>query len=174
MTDGDGAPFRSTGGDRITHRLQSDEDPAVIAKRLTMKIYRMVRGGVQSADQLSTLRRCLTVSMGTKKCFLRIRYRYYSHRIERQAHRRLRRGGAVEGDALARWIKRVAAFPFDDIGDSIALYVSVSCQTSLEDLTTIVPAKPQPPFGVFTKASHDRVFKSAGPLFNRNSHFGSR
>ena len=45
MTDGEGAPFRSTGGDRITHRLQSDEDPTVIARRLTMKIYRMVRGG---------------------------------------------------------------------------------------------------------------------------------
>ena len=45
MTDGEGAPFRGTSGDRISHRLQSDEDPTVIAKRLTMRIYRMVRGG---------------------------------------------------------------------------------------------------------------------------------
>ena len=43
MTDGDGSPFRSTGGDRITHRLQSGEDLTVVAKRLTMKIYHMVR-----------------------------------------------------------------------------------------------------------------------------------
>jgi hypothetical protein len=36
-------PFRGKGGDRVTHKL-GGEDASTIAKRLTLKIYRMVRG----------------------------------------------------------------------------------------------------------------------------------
>jgi hypothetical protein len=44
MTDGEGTPFRGKGGDRVTHKLEAGEDPSTTAKRLTLKIYRMVRG----------------------------------------------------------------------------------------------------------------------------------
>ena len=44
MTDGDGKPFRGRTGDLVTHRLQPGEDPTIIAKRLTLSIYRTVRG----------------------------------------------------------------------------------------------------------------------------------
>ena len=44
MTDGAGTPVRGRSGEGITHKLQAGEDPTMIAKRLTMKIYRMVRG----------------------------------------------------------------------------------------------------------------------------------
>ena len=37
-------PFRARHGDRVTHKLQPGEDPTMIAKRLTLKIYLMVRG----------------------------------------------------------------------------------------------------------------------------------
>jgi len=38
------APFRGRSGDRVTHKMLPGEDPTVIAKRLTMRIYGMVRG----------------------------------------------------------------------------------------------------------------------------------
>jgi hypothetical protein len=44
MTDGEGGPVRGKSGERITHKLEAGEDAAIIAKRLTMKIYRMVWG----------------------------------------------------------------------------------------------------------------------------------
>jgi hypothetical protein len=37
-------PFRGRSGDRVTHQVQAGENPTVIAKRLTMRIYGMVRG----------------------------------------------------------------------------------------------------------------------------------
>ena len=44
MTDGEGTPVRGRSGEKITHKLQAGEIPQLIAERLTMKIYRMVRG----------------------------------------------------------------------------------------------------------------------------------
>jgi hypothetical protein len=44
MTDGDGAPVRSRGGDKFVHKLQPNENPDAIAKRLTVKIHRMAQG----------------------------------------------------------------------------------------------------------------------------------
>ena len=44
MTDGEGMPFRGRSGDRVMHKMLPGEDPTVIAKRLTMRIYGMVRG----------------------------------------------------------------------------------------------------------------------------------
>ena len=45
MTDSKGVPVRDlNNGERVTHKLQAGEDPTMIAKRLTMKIYRMMRG----------------------------------------------------------------------------------------------------------------------------------
>ncbi len=44
MTDGEGTPVRGRSGERITQKIQAGEDPSVIAKRLTMRIYRMARG----------------------------------------------------------------------------------------------------------------------------------
>ena len=44
MTDGEGKPFRGTSGERVTQKIQAGEDPSIVAKRLTMRIYRMVRG----------------------------------------------------------------------------------------------------------------------------------
>ena len=46
MTDGAGTPVRGRSGEGITHKLQAGEDPTVIAKRLTLKIHEMVRGGM--------------------------------------------------------------------------------------------------------------------------------
>ncbi len=43
MTDGESTPVRGRSGERVTHWLWAGEDPTLIAKRLTMKIYRMVR-----------------------------------------------------------------------------------------------------------------------------------
>jgi hypothetical protein len=58
MTDGDGVPVRRRhGGDVYKHTLQDGEDPAVIAKRLTLSIYRMARG-----DDLGGFNRRLTYS----------------------------------------------------------------------------------------------------------------
>ena len=44
MTDGEGTPARSRSGERITHKLEAGEDAGTIAKRLTLRIYRQVRG----------------------------------------------------------------------------------------------------------------------------------
>jgi hypothetical protein len=45
MTDSTGAAFRAIGtGEKITHTMRLGDDPAAIAKRLTMEIYRMLRG----------------------------------------------------------------------------------------------------------------------------------
>ena len=44
MTDGEGMPFRGKIGDRAVHKMLPGEDPTVIAKRLTLRIYGMVRG----------------------------------------------------------------------------------------------------------------------------------
>jgi hypothetical protein len=44
MTDGNGAPFRSLSGERMTHKLEAGEDAGVVAQRLTRKIYSMVQG----------------------------------------------------------------------------------------------------------------------------------
>ena len=44
MTHGDGRPFIGRSGERITQKLQRDDDPTVIAKRLTLQIYRSRRG----------------------------------------------------------------------------------------------------------------------------------
>ena len=47
MTDGKGGtPFRGESGERITHKLRTGEDLDAIAKRLTMKICRTIRGRV--------------------------------------------------------------------------------------------------------------------------------
>jgi hypothetical protein len=47
MTDGKGGtPFRGESGERIKHKLQTGEDLDAIAKRLTMKICRTIRGRV--------------------------------------------------------------------------------------------------------------------------------
>jgi hypothetical protein len=47
MTDGKGGtPFRGESGERIKHKLQTGEDLDAIAKRLTMKICRAIRGRV--------------------------------------------------------------------------------------------------------------------------------
>ncbi|WP_027578396.1 hypothetical protein [Bradyrhizobium sp. Ai1a-2] len=44
MTDGTGEPVRNRYGEKTTHKLQAGEAPDVIAKRLTLKIYRRIRG----------------------------------------------------------------------------------------------------------------------------------
>jgi hypothetical protein len=45
MTDSKGAPVHDlNSGEKILHKMQLDDDATVIAKRLTMKIYRMLRG----------------------------------------------------------------------------------------------------------------------------------
>ena len=44
MTYGDGTPFLGRSGERITQKLQRDDDPTVIAKRLTLRIHRASRG----------------------------------------------------------------------------------------------------------------------------------
>ena len=44
MTYGDGRPYHGKSGEKITHRLQADDDPTVIGKRLTMQIHRASRG----------------------------------------------------------------------------------------------------------------------------------
>jgi hypothetical protein len=59
MTDGEGTPVRGRSGERITHKLEAGEDAGTIAKRLTMKIYRQVRG-----DGLSGFNRRLAYPKG--------------------------------------------------------------------------------------------------------------
>ena len=44
MTYGDGKSFIGRSGEKITHKLQPDDDPRVIAKRLTLRIHRASRG----------------------------------------------------------------------------------------------------------------------------------
>jgi hypothetical protein len=44
MTYGDGKPFLGRSGDRIRHKLLRDDDPTVIAKRLTLRIHRSSYG----------------------------------------------------------------------------------------------------------------------------------
>jgi hypothetical protein len=44
MTDSKGAPVRSHGGDKYEQKIGGD-NVTLIAQRLTMKIYRVVRGG---------------------------------------------------------------------------------------------------------------------------------
>jgi hypothetical protein len=45
MTDSKGAPVRDlNSGEKILHTMQDGDDAPAIAKRLTMKIYRMLRG----------------------------------------------------------------------------------------------------------------------------------
>jgi hypothetical protein len=44
MTDGNGKPMRGAGGEKITHKLQAGDEADVIAKRLTMRIYRWLTG----------------------------------------------------------------------------------------------------------------------------------
>ena len=43
MTDGNGKPMRGAG-EKITHKLQAGDEADVIAKRLTMRIYRWLTG----------------------------------------------------------------------------------------------------------------------------------
>ena len=46
MTDGNGVPVRRRyGGDLYRHTLQEGEDPSVIAKRLTLSVWRTNTGG---------------------------------------------------------------------------------------------------------------------------------
>jgi hypothetical protein len=49
MTDADGAPVRSRGGDKFVRKLQPDENPDIVAKRLTVKIHRMASGDEHGA-----------------------------------------------------------------------------------------------------------------------------
>jgi hypothetical protein len=45
MTDKKGAPVRDlTSGEKFIHKLKPDEDPRQVAGRLTLKVYRMLRG----------------------------------------------------------------------------------------------------------------------------------
>jgi hypothetical protein len=45
MTDSKGTPVRDlNSGEKVTHKLAAGDDAAVIARRLTMKIHRMLRG----------------------------------------------------------------------------------------------------------------------------------
>ena len=45
MTESMGVPVRNpNNGENITHKLATGDDAALIASRLTMKIYRMLRG----------------------------------------------------------------------------------------------------------------------------------
>jgi hypothetical protein len=53
MTDSEGKPFRGRGGDRVMHKLQTGEDPTMIAKQLTMKIHTTVRG-----DRVAAAKSC--------------------------------------------------------------------------------------------------------------------
>lgn len=46
MTDGDGVPVRNPlSGLPITHKMQEGDEERQVAGRLTVKVYRMVRGG---------------------------------------------------------------------------------------------------------------------------------
>lgn len=46
MTDSAGVPIRNMGnGEKMQHKLSADDDAATIARRLTMRVYRMLRGG---------------------------------------------------------------------------------------------------------------------------------
>jgi hypothetical protein len=45
MTNSEGIPVRGlNGGDKVTHKIEAGEDPRAVAGRLTLKIYRMLRG----------------------------------------------------------------------------------------------------------------------------------
>jgi hypothetical protein len=44
MTNPEGVPIRDIEGDRITHKLADGENAKAVASRLTMKIFRAVRG----------------------------------------------------------------------------------------------------------------------------------
>ena len=44
MTHGDGRPFIGRSGERIEQKLQRDDDPTLIAKRLTLRIHRSSYG----------------------------------------------------------------------------------------------------------------------------------
>jgi hypothetical protein len=71
MTDRDGMPFHGRSGEKITHKLQTGDEPAIIAKRLTLQIHRASgwqihrasRGdcmaGFNRPAQLSTARHCM-------------------------------------------------------------------------------------------------------------------
>jgi hypothetical protein len=52
MTDGNGTPIRRRSGDLVKQKLQPGDDAVLIAKRLTMSIYRMARGdGVEGFNR---------------------------------------------------------------------------------------------------------------------------
>jgi hypothetical protein len=45
MTDSDGAPLRDANtGERISHRMATNENEKTVAKRLTLKLFRSERG----------------------------------------------------------------------------------------------------------------------------------
>lgn len=44
MTDGDGTPMRKPNGDFYTHKLRAGENHNIIARVLTMEVWRMVHG----------------------------------------------------------------------------------------------------------------------------------
>jgi hypothetical protein len=47
MTDSKGAPVRSPNiGEKILHKMRDGDDAPAIAKRLTMEVYRMLRGEI--------------------------------------------------------------------------------------------------------------------------------
>jgi hypothetical protein len=56
MTEGEGAPFRARGGEKITHRLQRGEDTVPIAKRLTLRIRRSVCGNMDGFHRVLSYR----------------------------------------------------------------------------------------------------------------------
>jgi hypothetical protein len=46
MTDRAGVPIRGmNNGEKFQHKLAAGDDTAAVARRLTMRIYRMLRGG---------------------------------------------------------------------------------------------------------------------------------
>jgi hypothetical protein len=45
MTNSEGAAVRDNRGEKITHKIEAGEDPRMVASRLTLKIYGMMRSG---------------------------------------------------------------------------------------------------------------------------------
>ncbi len=60
MTDGNGEAIRTRYGEKTTHKLQAGEEPDVIAKRLTLQIYRRIRG----SDDIGFNRRLVYPKVG--------------------------------------------------------------------------------------------------------------
>jgi hypothetical protein len=76
------------------------------------------------------------------------------------------------GVALARRIKRVTAFPFDDIRDSIAFYVSVSCQHLIRGSYDYRSRQAPTTIWSFYEGVARQSIQISRPLFNRESLFG--